>query len=178
MNSFILPYFDYCLSLAIYFNSAAINKLSRAYYSCLFKLFKFNFVNLTSKQINSELKQYNIFSFHHRLVFRLTIFLFKIRNSKVAPHQLREWLQPVTMENSRYNFRSNLKVVILADRSCLKYGVFSDYLNRINFLKYDINFKVFYLKLIENIDFNLNIFLNVLPKFNIDNKFNVSLNSH
>jgi len=34
-KSFILPYFDYCLSLVLYYSKLAINKLARIYYFCL-----------------------------------------------------------------------------------------------------------------------------------------------
>jgi hypothetical protein len=40
-KTFILPYFDYCLSLFIYFPKASIQRINNAYYICLDKLFKF-----------------------------------------------------------------------------------------------------------------------------------------
>ena len=46
-KTFILPYFDYCLSLIIYFSKTAISKLSKVFYICLFKLFKFNFLMIS-----------------------------------------------------------------------------------------------------------------------------------
>ena len=38
-KTFILPYFDYCMSLLIYFPKAIIKKLSKCFYLYLFKLF-------------------------------------------------------------------------------------------------------------------------------------------
>jgi len=40
-KSFILPYFDYCLSIYIYFPKITIQKIANCYNSCMFKLFKF-----------------------------------------------------------------------------------------------------------------------------------------
>ena len=184
-KSFILSYFDYCISLLIYFNAVAIKKLSRAYYTCLFKLFNFTFENLSNTAINSFLKYHNLFSFHHRVIFRLTIFIYKIKNSKIGPIQLRDWLEATTLENTRYELRSNNTVMFLADRSCLKYGditfknVFCNYLNKINYyLNYDSNsrnFRNFYTSLTKSIDSKLHDFICVLPKFNCEHYFKFKL---
>jgi hypothetical protein len=40
-KTFILPYFDYCLSLIIYFSSAAYQSFYNCLNLCLFKLFNF-----------------------------------------------------------------------------------------------------------------------------------------
>ncbi len=42
-KSFILPYFDYGLSLSIYYHKIAIRKLCKMYYICLKKLFNSSF---------------------------------------------------------------------------------------------------------------------------------------
>ena len=78
-KTFILPYFDYCLSLAIYFSKAALQKLCNLYYTCLFKFFKINLNNVEANWANDFLKRYNLFSFQHRLFYRLSIFGFKCR---------------------------------------------------------------------------------------------------
>ena len=42
-KTFILPYFDYCFSLCIYFPKYVLQNLQNHYYFCLFKLFGFDF---------------------------------------------------------------------------------------------------------------------------------------
>ena len=42
-KSFILPYFDYGISLLIYYHKTAIRKITKLYYLCLKKLFNFSF---------------------------------------------------------------------------------------------------------------------------------------
>ena len=54
-KTFILPYFDYCLSLIIYFSKTAISKITKIFYICLYKLFKFNFSNYNIHEINNHL---------------------------------------------------------------------------------------------------------------------------
>ena len=67
-KTFILPFFDYCSSLMIYYSKTAIAKLTKVFYICLYKLFKFNFSNLSNNQINFRLAIYNLFSFEYRFV--------------------------------------------------------------------------------------------------------------
>ena len=42
-KTFILPLFDYCLSVICYFSKKQIQKLTNWYNACLFKLFRFGF---------------------------------------------------------------------------------------------------------------------------------------
>ena len=62
-KSFILPLFDYGISLSIYYNHLTIRKLCKMYYVCLKKLFNFSFIdnnfNIKSNtEINLFLKNY------------------------------------------------------------------------------------------------------------------------
>ncbi len=49
-KTFILPHFDYCISLAMYYNKCLIQKLSSLYSLCLYKLLKVKLLNLTNAQ--------------------------------------------------------------------------------------------------------------------------------
>ena len=82
-KSFILPLFDYGISLSIYYNHLTIRKLCKMYYVCLKKLLNFSFIdnnfNIKSNtEINLFLKNYKLFSFHHRLTLRLLLFIHRI----------------------------------------------------------------------------------------------------
>ena len=48
-KSFILPYFDYCFSLLIYYHKDAIRRLCKSYYIFLKKLFNFSFIDTSQK---------------------------------------------------------------------------------------------------------------------------------
>ena len=90
-KTFILPLFDYCLSLTIYYAKYVIAKLSNCYYITMAKLFnsnksdKFNFTNKSPEEIQSFLTNYNLFSFSHRVFVKLDLFLFKIINTGSPP---------------------------------------------------------------------------------------------
>jgi hypothetical protein len=51
-KTFLLPYFDYCISLLIYYQKTAIQMLCKMYYFCLKKLFNFSFLGKTHDEIN------------------------------------------------------------------------------------------------------------------------------
>ena len=82
-KAFILLYFDYCLSLSIYYSKAVLQKLCNRYNMCLCKLFnstkqdKFNFCENEPSSINKFLMKVNIFSFVHWIFILLNLFLFK-----------------------------------------------------------------------------------------------------
>jgi hypothetical protein len=50
-KTFLLPYFDYCISLLIYYQKTAIQRLCKMYYFCLKKLFNFSFLGKTHDEI-------------------------------------------------------------------------------------------------------------------------------
>ena len=91
-KTFILPYFDYCSSLFIYFNKNSLQKLCNKYYLCLFKLFKVEFSDLASlNEVNDYLhKRFGIYSFQHRLFSRISILSFKLLNFLDSPRILQK----------------------------------------------------------------------------------------
>ena len=66
-KSFILPYFDYCLSLLIYFPKSTIQKLKNSYDFCLFKLFNFKIseYNLFKQKIEADSTTLLMLLTHH-----------------------------------------------------------------------------------------------------------------
>jgi hypothetical protein len=176
-KSFILPYFDYSMSLSIYFHKTAIQKLCKSYYFCLFKLFKYKFFDKSHSLINSFLQKDNLFSFHHRLTSRLLTFIHKISFSPNSPFQLKEWLKPITVLNTSYNLRSNNKTVFVPKRTSTKFGdmtffnFFCKYLNNINFLSFSKTFTVFLTQMNNSLDIYLFNLIDLIPKFNCNLDF-------
>ena len=80
-KSFILPHFDYCSSLFIYFSKDLIDKLNKLYLNCLKKLFKFDFKHLSIEDQQHQLENHGLTHFYNRLFYRLSIFIYKISNS-------------------------------------------------------------------------------------------------
>lgn len=86
-KTFILPYFDYCSSIFIFFPKVILQKLSNLYFLCLFKLFKFKFENDVAAA-NLKLQQFGLLSFSHRIFVRLSTFSWRIYSSTSAPVEL------------------------------------------------------------------------------------------
>ena len=101
-KTFLLPHFDYCITLSIYYTIGALQKLVNCYYMCLSKLFNFNLINLNTTTINAYLKRYNLFAIQHRILYRFALFLYKLTNSKNFPLDLSSTLKHNKCE---YNFR-------------------------------------------------------------------------
>jgi hypothetical protein len=86
------------------------------YYLCLFKLFGFKFLNLDCNIFNDY-----IFSFHHRIVFRIT-FLFKIFYSWNSPPELKSWLKAYKLQDLNHNLRINGRELVVPAFSKTKFG--------------------------------------------------------
>jgi hypothetical protein len=62
-KTFILPHFDYCASLFIYFNNTIINKLESLYNRCLSILLNININDKSFQEQHSFLKSLNLMPF-------------------------------------------------------------------------------------------------------------------
>ena len=91
-KTFILPYFDYCISLIIYYPKYSIQKLQHFYYTCILKLFGLSVNNKSYEDAEKTLKKYGLFSFEYRVFTRLGIFIHKILNSWLSPPCLKTLL--------------------------------------------------------------------------------------
>ena len=79
-KTFLLPHFDYCASLFIHFNQTQIEKINKIYNLCLYVLLKIELNHLSLEDQQSKLKPLNILPFRYRLLFRFSIFSYKIVN--------------------------------------------------------------------------------------------------
>ena len=150
-KTFLLPYFDYCISLLIYYQKTAIQRLCKMYYFCLKKLFNFSFLGKTHDEINIFLSIYNISSFHHRFAERILTFIHKIIYVRNSPSLLKTWIQPTVLFNDAHELRSNQKRCFQVNRINSKFG--------------DFTFQNFFSKFLNNIDF-INVFDRDFRKFN------------
>ena len=94
-KTFIIPHFDYCSTLLIYFCKRAIQKLDDCYFLCIHKLFNISmFISSTTDYnlLNNTLESFKISCFQHRLIQRLSIFIYKILNNSTSPTNLAKHL--------------------------------------------------------------------------------------
>ena len=102
-KTFLLPYFDYCLTLTIYYSKTALQKLSNLYYNCFYKLFKFQLNNMEINWVNSFLKRYNLFSLQHRVFYRLSIFSYNCKNKS----RIIDNFETNSIRNTGHNLRNS-----------------------------------------------------------------------
>ena len=103
-KTFILPYFDYCSSLLLYYPKSSIVRLNNCFNLCLFKLFKFkpeiDYYNdligeikdndLIISEFSDKLQSYGLFTFQKRLMERFLLFTYSILNGSHFPENLKE----------------------------------------------------------------------------------------
>ena len=104
-KSFIMPHFDYCLSLTIYFPKSSIQTLSNCFYYCLYKLFKFKASN-DQMETNNNLERLNLFSFQHHIILKLFCFVHKIYQGPNSPIYLKAQINQ-KKDTINYNLRSS-----------------------------------------------------------------------
>ena len=176
-KTFILPYFDYGLSLSIYYQKSVVQKLCKSYYLCLMRLFNFRFPNLSHHQINIFLKAHNLFSFQHRLTYRLCLFLHKCLHSINSPEQLKSWLRP-SNKCSNYNLRSNNRHDFEIDKAQTRFGdltfknICNRFFNKTKFIDFNSDFTKFKKEL--NLNKVMDLFTSLtdlFPKFNTELSF-------
>ena len=103
-KNFILPLFDYCSSLFIYFSQDTLQSIYNLYYTCLYLLFKFDLRNLDNIQLEKFLNTYSLDSLLFRYFKRLFTFSHKIFINKL-PVELYNEFEIST--SSDYNLRKN-----------------------------------------------------------------------
>ena len=110
-KTFILPYFDYCSTLLIYYPKSTIQKIMNSYNFCLFKLFNIKYDINTSNdfnKMNNYLEGFGLSCFQHRLIQRLMIFSYNIMNQQ--DNQLKKQLNFNKDLNKKYNLRNKNKL--------------------------------------------------------------------
>ena len=178
-KSFILPLFDYCLSLCIYFSKKAIQKLVNTYNFCLFKLFKIrakidyrdaNDFNLFNNKL--EVK-FNLSSLQHRIIIRLMLFSHKIINNEYSPEELRiQFITNFTL-NKNYNLRNlnkfyepTLSKLNNFDEETFIY-FFSRFVNDFYINNINLDFNSFKIWANNNVNIFFPKFVKLFPKFQL-----------
>ena len=172
-KTFIVPYFNYCLTLLIYFPKATIQRLCNLYYLCLFKLFRFKASN-DLIDVNIELEKLTIYSFQNLVFSRLGSFFFNILNRHDSPSNLKTLLSK-NLNQSSYNLRSNSKVSnhISTNNHFGELTVnffFSKFVTIFKIDEFCYNNKIFNQRLNNNINILIKDFLYVFPRFNVKSK--------
>ena len=175
-KTFILPYFDYCLSLIIYFHKSSIQRLANCYYLCLFKLFNFKFSSDDPVVVNEFLKKFRLFSFHQRIFLRLGLFSFRVFLFQNPPI-LAEQFKTNSVRNLPYELRNKDQLIVPTSER--KFGettfsyFFTKFINSFFLKQFNVNSTIFSFKnfLYENLNQMIIKFISMNERFGFVIKF-------
>ncbi len=174
-KSFVLPHFDYCASILIYFPKRSIQKLADCYYMCLQKLFNFQFHHIHHAAdfniCNDTLQSFNLNAFQHRIFIHLSTFIHKIINYPSSPAFLRQGLE--RNRNPNHALRNNNHFRIPATsifNHLADYSFFNFYTRFINnFLIEELSLTLYAFKhhMVASANTYIQKFANIFEKFNL-----------
>jgi len=156
-KSFILPHFDYCLSLVVFLSKRQIEKLTKFYNVCLLRLLDVKIFDYSDNEQLIALKKFNLLPFKMRICYRLNLFCFKILNNLT----LKNFFSNLKFKASTYSLRQNDLVETAKIRT--NYGRLSlsyflpRFINNVIRHSYQMDFKLFKQHLNNNL---LTIFTN------------------
>ena len=105
-KTFILPHFDYCSSLFIYFSNTLLDNIKGLYNNCLFHLFDLDFRGKSIEEQFETLKPLNLLPFKYRLFLRFSTFCFKILNNIILYNFFKELKPNINVKNTRCHTRN------------------------------------------------------------------------
>ena len=164
-KSFIMPYFDYCLSLYIYFPKTTIQRINNCFNLCLFKLFKIK-MNTNVIDFNNDLNKYGLSSFQHRIVNKVFTFAYNIINNPKAPTGLKQTFVNSKVRRLRKNNLELRAVKTHYGEKTFSY-FFVNLYNSFSQVDFHNEFKKIYSNFNSNIKNIFEKFVNIYPIFNI-----------
>jgi hypothetical protein len=191
-KTFVLPYFDYCLSLIIYYPKKVVERLSNYFNNCVFKLLKISIKkdDTTENRIdeindnntkysnintfNQQLQKYGLFSFQHRLMNKLLTFTHSILTEEQAPEILKKALI-TTPHTEADNITRTLRSGKIVEKKCVtKYAqktfeyFFKTLLNNIHQKYFTLTNKLFKESTTARMYENIRQFFNLFPRFEVN----------
>jgi hypothetical protein len=136
-KTFILPHFNYCSTLIIYFSKSVIQKIANMYYQSINMLLKIK-IDITNpidfNSINNQLEKFGLNGFQHRVIHRLHMVGYDLLYNQNYPKVLKD-----KIIEKNHCARDKYKIPDLGTNN--KYGMktfeyfFSEFLNL-----YSVNF--------------------------------------
>ena len=168
-KTFVLPYFDYCLSLLIYFPKSTIQRINNCFNLCLFKLL--NFKKSSDENIedfNENLSNYGLFSFQHRVMIKIFNFAHSMINNLNSPVDLQQVFKQETYLKSKARSASLILPVIKTHFGEKTFQFFFIKLFN-NFGKKDFfsNYELYISSINRNLKSIFIKFVNIFPIFNV-----------
>ena len=187
-----MPYFDYCSSLLIYFPKTTIQKICNFYNYCLNKLLKIdskvrnyayskdeNQLKLNGKcSLNIKLEEFGLKNFEHRLIIKLSSFIYKINNDINSPSILKNMIKRNNEYNNEFgrilrnnnNFKQTIQLNNHYGEAKFSY-FFVNFINNMIFNDLNCNFKHFMNRITVNVNLLYQKFIDKFHKFNLNCNF-------
>jgi len=178
-KTFVMPYFDYCSSLFIYFSKEMLQKIANYYNYSLFRLIGFTSnvrCSVDYRDVNNSLGKYNLMNFQHRILSKLLIFSHKILNSVNGPINLKNSLEKKSSLNRTYSLRNDNEFIPprISDKNNYGERTFAYFFTKLinNICIKDINLDLNFFKIIVNNNINIyfNDFVFLFEKFDLNYK--------
>ena len=109
-KTFILPHFDYCSSLFLYFSNTLLDNLKGLYNNALFHLLQLNFRGKSIDEQFIILKPLNLLPFKYRILYRFSTFCYKILNKTILKNFYEDLIVNSNIKNTRSKSRNILVV--------------------------------------------------------------------
>jgi hypothetical protein len=109
-KTFILPHFDYCSSLFIYFSNTLLENIKWLYKNCLFHLLDLDFRGKPKNEQYAILKPLNLLPYKYRILFRFSTFCFKILNKIILKDFFSDLKLNLNVKNTRCKTRNIINV--------------------------------------------------------------------
>jgi hypothetical protein len=178
-KTFVMPYFDYCSSLFIYFSKEMLQKLVNYYNYSLFRLIGFQSVVKCSadyNNVNNQLAKYNLMNFQHRILNKLLIFSHKILNSLNGPINLKASFEKKSDLNRTYSLRNDNELMHPKISKINNHGertfayCFTKLINNICIEDINLDFNFFKSRVKNNINIHFNKFVTLFVRFDLNYK--------
>ena len=180
LKTFVMPYFDYCSTISIYFPKATIQRLHNCYNMCIFKLINTNTIssiqiiqNTDFNRLNNTLEKYGINAFQHRYITRFSTYIHKLFNNFDSPTNLFDSFSFNRDINKKHNLRNihHLHIPSLSKFNSQEAETFtyffSKFINAFFLLDLTLNFSLFKTRVKNNINLIFLEFVETNPKFDL-----------
>jgi hypothetical protein len=109
-KTFILPHFDNCSSLFIYFSNTLLENIEGLYNNCLFHLLDLDFRGKPKDKQYEILKPLNLLPSKYRILFRFSTFYFNILNKIILKDFFGDLKLNLNVKNTRCKTRNIFNV--------------------------------------------------------------------
>ena len=92
LKVFILPCFDFGMTLMMYYSQTAINILTKSFYNAIYHILRIDCASMDVTTVDELLAEFNLTSFQQRVFMKFATFGFNMKFARRAPEALKAML--------------------------------------------------------------------------------------